>query len=402
MKILVLNCGSSSVKYQLFDMTDESVLAKGVVERIGMDDAILTHRPTSGEKVRQVQTILEHTAAVTVVLGALTHPEHGVIKDIKEIDAIGHRVVHGGEKFSESVIINNEVKSTIEEYIELAPLHNPPNLKGILAAENALPDVPQVAVFDTAFHATLPPHAYLYGLPYTLYQRYKIRRYGFHGTSHKFVAFRAAELMQTDITALKIITCHLGNGASITAVNGGKSVDTSMGFTPLEGLMMGTRSGDIDPAIIPFVMAKEELSIGEVDAMLNKHSGIMGVSGVSSDMRDIEEQIAADHERAQIAHDIYTYRIAKYIGAYAAAMNGVDIIVFTAGIGENGPMQREAICRHLGYLGIEIDEIQNDFKGKEREITTPLSRVKVWVIPTNEELMIARETMDCYLADSTQ
>jgi acetate kinase len=401
MKILVLNCGSSSVKYQLFDMTDESVLAKGVVERIGMDDAILTHRPTDEEKVRQVQTILEHTAAIKVVLEALTHPEYGVIQDIKEIDAIGHRVVHGGEQFSESVIINNEVKAAIEEYIELAPLHNPPNLKGISAAESALPDVPQVAVFDTAFHATLPPHVYLYGLPYTLYQRYKIRRYGFHGTSHKFVAFRAAELMQTDITALKLITCHLGNGASITAVNGGKSVDTSMGFTPLEGLIMGTRSGDIDPAIIPFVMAKEELSIGEVDAMLNKHSGIMGVSGVSSDMRDIEEQIAANNERAQLAHDMYTYRIAKYIGAYAAAMNGVDVIVFTAGIGENGPMQRKAICRNLGYLGVEIDAIQNDFRGKEREISTPFSKVKVWVIPTNEELMIARETMDCYLADST-
>jgi acetate kinase len=399
MKILVLNCGSSSVKYQLFDMVDESVLAKGVVERVGMDDAILTHRPSNGEKVRQVQTILEHTAAIKVVLEALTHPGHGVIQDIKEIDAVGHRVVHGGEKFSESVIIDNEVKAAIEEYIELAPLHNPPNLKGILAAENALPDVPQVAVFDTAFHATLPPHAYLYGLPYTLYQRYKIRRYGFHGTSHKFVAFRAAELMQTDISTLKIITCHLGNGASITAVNGGKSVDTSMGFTPLEGLVMGTRSGDIDPAIIPFVMAKEELSIGEVDAMLNKHSGLMGVSGVSSDMRDIEEQIAADNERAQLAHDIYIYRIAKYIGAYTAAMNGVDVIVFTAGIGENGPMQREAICRNLGYLGVEIDVKQNDCKGKEQEISTPSSTVKVWVIPTNEELMIARETMDCCRVD---
>lgn len=394
MKILVLNCGSSSVKYQLFDMTDESVLAKGIVERIGMDDAILTHRPCNGEKVRHVQTILEHTAAIKVVLKALTHPEYGVIEDIKEIDAVGHRVVHGGEKFSDSVIINHEVKTAIEEYIELAPLHNPPNLKGILAAENVLPDVPQVAVFDTAFHATLAPYAYLYGLPYTLYQRYKIRRYGFHGTSHKFVAFRAAELMQTDITALKIITCHLGNGASITAVKGGKSVDTSMGFTPLEGLIMGTRSGDIDPAIIPFVMAKEELSIGEVDAMLNKHSGVMGVSGVSSDMRDIEEQIAADNKRAQLAHDMYTYRITKYIGAYAAVMNGVDVIVFTAGIGENGPMQREAICRNLGYLGVEIDTKQNDVKGKEREISTPFSKVKVWVIPTNEELMIARETMN--------
>jgi acetate kinase len=367
-----------------------------------MTDAILTHRPTGGEKFRHVEAILEHTKAINVVLKALTHPEHGVIPDTTGIDAVGHRVVHGGEQYSESVIITPEVKAAIEKNIELAPLHNPPNLKGILAAEEAMPDAPQVAVFDTAFHATLAPYAYLYGLPYTLYQRYKIRRYGFHGTSHKFVAFRAAELLRTDITSLKIITCHLGNGASITAVDRGKSVDTSMGFTPLEGLVMGTRSGDIDPAIIPFIMTKEELSIGEVDAMLNKHSGLAGVSGISSDMRDIEEQMAAGNERAQLAHDIYTYRICKYIGAYAAVMNGVDIIVFTAGIGENGPMQREAICRHLGYLGVEIDPIQNDVKGKEREISTPLSKIKVWIIPTNEELMIARETMDSCLADSAK
>lgn len=394
MKILVLNCGSSSVKYQLFDMTDESVLAKGVVERIGMTDAILTHRPAGGEKYREVDVILEHTAAIKVVLKALTNEEHGVIQNVKEIDAVGHRVVHGGEQYSESVIITKDVESAITDYIELAPLHNPPNLKGIMASEAEMPDVPQVAVFDTAFHSTLPPYAYLYGLPYTLYQRYKIRRYGFHGTSHKFVAIRAAKLLKQDIRDLKLITCHLGNGASITAIDRGKSVDTTMGFTPLEGLMMGTRSGDIDPAIIPFVMAKEELSIGEVDAMLNKHSGVLGISGISSDMRDIEEAIQVMHERAQLAHNMYCYRIRKYIGAYAAAMNGVDAIVFTAGIGERGPMQRKAVCSELSYLGVDFDEKANEFKADEREITKPNSKVKVWVIPTNEELMIAQETLE--------
>jgi acetate kinase len=394
MKILVLNCGSSSVKYQLFDMTDESVLAKGIVERIGMTDAILTHRPAEGEKFRAVKTILEHTTAIKTVLEALTHEEHGVIHDVKEIDAVGHRVVHGGEQYSKSEIVTTAVKAAIEDNIELAPLHNPPNLKGILATEAEMPNVPQVAVFDTAFHSTLPPYAYLYGLPYTLYQRYKIRRYGFHGTSHKYVAIRVAKLMRKDIRDLKIITCHLGNGASVTAVDQGKSVDTSMGFTPLEGLMMGTRSGDIDPAIIPFVMAKEELSIGEVDAMLNKHSGILGVSGISSDMRDIEDAVQEFNERAQLAHTMYCYRIRKYIGAYAAVMNGVDVIVFTAGIGERGPMQRKAICSQLSYLGVDFDEERNDVKAEEREVTTPDSNVKVWVIPTNEELMIARETLE--------
>ncbi len=402
MKILVLNCGSSSAKYQLFDMTDESVLAKGLIERIGREDAILTHRPTDREKFRNVQAIFEHGTAIKVVIRILTDPEHGVIKNIKEIGAVGHRVVHGGEKFNQSTVITREVKEAIEDCIELAPLHNPPNLKGIKAAERTMPDVPQVAVFDTAFHATIPPHAYLYALPYTLYQRYKVRRYGFHGTSHKFVALRAAELMQTDITSLRIITCHLGNGASISAVDKGKSVDTSMGFTPLEGLVMGTRSGDIDPAIIPFVMIKEEISIAEVDSMLNKHSGVLGVSGVSSDMRDIEDAVAEGNKRAQQALDMYMYRIRKYIGAYAAAMDGVDVVVFTAGVGENGPIVRQGVCKHLTYLGIEFDAERNDFKGKEREITTPSSKVKVWVIPTNEELMIARETLDCCSAKSAK
>ena len=394
MKILVLNCGSSSVKYQLFDMLDESVLAKGLVERVGMSDAILTHQPTGREKFQQVEAILEHTAAIKVVLSALTHPQHGVIKTAQEIHAIGHRVVHGGEKFSASVIIDRDVKDAVKEFIDLAPLHNPPNLKGILAAEEAMPGIPQVAVFDTAFHATLPPYAYLYGLPYTLYDRYRIRRYGFHGTSHKFVAQRTAQFLQQDITTLKIITCHLGNGASITAVDRGKSVDTSMGFTPLEGLIMGTRSGDIDPAIIQFVMGKEEISIGEIDAMLNKHSGMIGISGVSSDMRDIQTQADAGNKRAQLALDIYAYRIRKYIGAYAAAMNGVDAIVFTAGVGENHVPCRKAICQHLGYLGAEFDAARNEIKGGEREISTPTSKVKLLVIPTNEELMIARETLE--------
>jgi acetate kinase len=394
MKILVLNCGSSSLKYQLFDMTDESVLAKGQVERIGMTDAILAHKPSDGEKHRIVEPILEHTSAIKAVLDALTDNDHGVIEAINEIDAVGHRVVHGGEAYSKSVIVTPAVKAAIEDNIELAPLHNPPNLKGILASETEMPSVPQVAVFDTAFHSTLPPYAYLYGLPYTLYQRYKIRRYGFHGTSHKFVAIRAAKVMQRDIRDLKVITCHLGNGASITAVNCGKSVDTSMGFTPLEGLMMGTRAGDIDPAIIPFIMAKEELSMAEVDAMLNKHSGILGISGISSDMRDIENAIQEFNDRAQLAHAMYCYRIRKYIGAYAAAMNGVDVIVFTGGIGERGPMQRKAICSELTYLGVDFDEELNDFRAEERPITREGSKVQVWVIPTNEELMIARETLE--------
>ena len=393
MKILVLNCGSSSVKYQLFDMADESVLAKGIVERIGMTDAILTHRPTGGEKYRQVQAILEHTTAIKVVAAALVNPDHGVLKDIAEIDSVGHRVVHGGEKFTASTIVDEGVKDAIEEYFDLAPLHNPAHLRGILAVEETMDDVPQVVVFDTAFHSTIPKYAYLYGLPYTLYQRYRIRRYGFHGTSHKFVAARAAELMGRPLEDVKIITCHLGNGASITAVNGGKSVDTSMGFTPLEGLIMGTRCGDIDPAIIPFVMAKEDSTISEVDSMLNKHSGVLGITGLSSDMRDLEDAAAEGDERAQLGLDMYCYRVRKYIGAYAAAMNGVDAIVFTAGVGECGPIPRSMICPELSYLGADFDLEVNDFKAQEREISKPDSKVKLYVIPTNEELVIARDTL---------
>jgi acetate kinase len=393
-KVLVLNCGSSSVKYQLFDMTDESVLAKGIVERIGMTDAILTHRPTGGEKYRQVQAVLEHTTAIKVVASALVDPNHGVLKDIQEIDSVGHRVVHGGEKFTASTLVDESVKDAIEEYFDLAPLHNPAHLRGILATEETMPGVPQVAVFDTAFHSTIPKYAYLYGLPYTLYQRYRIRRYGFHGTSHKFVAIRAAELMGRPIEDVKIITCHLGNGASITAVDGGKSVDTSMGFTPLEGLIMGTRCGDIDPAIIPYVMAKEDSTISEVDSMLNKHSGVLGITGLSSDMRDLEDAAAEGDERAQLGLDMYCYRVRKYIGVYAAAMNGVDAIVFTAGVGECGPIPRSMICPKLSYLGADFDLEVNDFKAKEREISKPDSKVKLYVIPTNEELVIARDTLE--------
>ncbi len=393
MKILVLNCGSSSVKYQLFDMTDESVIAKGLVERIGMTDAILTHRPTGGEKQRQVQMILEHTTAIKVVARALVDPKHGVLKNIQEIDSVGHRVVHGGEKFTESALVDDSVKDAIEEYFDLAPLHNPAHLRGILAIEDTMGDVPQVVVFDTAFHATIPKYAFLYALPYTLYQRHRIRRYGFHGTSHKFVAARAAELLGRPIEELKIITCHLGNGASITAIDGGKSVDTSMGLTPLEGLIMGTRCGDIDPAIIPFLMAKEESSISEVDSMLNKHSGLLGITGLSSDMRDLEDAVEEGDERAQLGMEMYCYRIRKYIGSYAAAMNGIDAIVFTAGVGECGPIQRSMICQKLGYLGADFNPDVNEFKAKEREISKPDSKVKLYVIPTNEELVIARDTL---------
>ena len=394
MKILVLNCGSSSLKYQLLDMNDESVLAKGLVERIGMDDAILTHRPAEKEQYKHVDAIFEHGGAVQAVTEALTHEEHGVIKDIHEIDAVGHRVAHGGEQFSQPSLIDREVKQAIEAYFELAPLHNPPNLKGIVATEKALPGIPQVAVFDTAFHTTLPHQAYLYAIPYTFYQRYRLRRYGFHGTSHKFVALRAADLLQQEPASLKMISCHLGNGASIAAIDLGKSVDTSMGFTPLEGLVMGTRSGDIDPAIIPFVMAKESVKIREVDSMLNKHSGLLGLSGLSSDMRDIIEAAEKGDERAQKAFDVYVYRIRKYIGAYVAAMDGVDVIIFTAGAGENSPVLREAVCRRLNYLGVELDTGKNALHGQAVEISTASSRTKVLVIPTNEELMIARETRD--------
>ena len=392
MNIFVLNCGSSSVKYKLYDMKNEKVLADGRVERIGQDNAVITHQPAGRDKVSKTMPILEHTTAIRESLNLLTHPEHGVLKSVEEIDAVGHRVVHGGESFSDSVLINERTKDILDSLASLAPLHNPANVTGIRAAEKIMPNVPQVAVFDTAFHSTIPPYAFLYAIPYSVYQRHKVRRYGFHGTSHKYVSQRAAELMGRDIADLKIISCHLGNGASIAAVHGGKSVDTSMGFTPLEGLMMGTRSGDIDPGAIFYIMKQEQLNLHEIDSMLNKHSGLYGIAGVS-DMRDIERDIANDDKLAKLAYEMYEYRIRKYVGAYVAAMNGVDAIVFTAGIGENTPSLRTALCANLSYLGIEIDEEKNKIRSEDVEISTPDSKVKVFVIPTDEELVIARDTM---------
>ncbi|MEW6300950.1 MAG: acetate kinase [Thermodesulfobacteriota bacterium] len=394
MKVFVLNCGSSSVKYQLFNMDDESVMAKGLVERIGSDDAVLTHRPEGRQPVKQIGPILDHTTAISKVLAVLTHQEHGVICDVSEIGAVGHRVVHGGEAFTGSVLITDEVKKALRDCIDLAPLHNPPNLTGIAAAEALMPGVPQVAVFDTAFHSTMPRHAFLYPVPYVLYQRHKVRRYGFHGTSHRYVAWRASEILGRPLEDLKIISCHLGNGASIAAIKGGKSIDTSMGFTPLEGLMMGTRSGDVDPGVILFVMDREQLTLVEANAMLNKHSGLIGLSGLSSDMREIEAGMAQGNPRAKDAFDVYEYRIRKYIGAYAAAMNGVDVIIFTAGVGENSPLLRRRVCEGLTFLGVKIDAAKNEVRGKESDISAEGSAVRVLVVPTNEELIIARDTME--------
>jgi len=390
MNILVMNCGSSSLKYQLIDMTSENVLAKGLCERIGIEGSKLKHE--GKEKYEVESTMNNHTDAVQLVIEALLHKDHGVISSIDEVNAVGHRVVHGGENFSNSVIINDEVKKAIEKCNDLAPLHNPPNLIGIDACEKLLPGKPQIAVFDTAFHQTMPEKAYLYAIPYELYEKYKIRRYGFHGTSHKYVSDRAAALLGKPLSELKIITCHLGNGASICAVDGGKSVDTSMGFTPLEGLAMGTRSGDIDPAIVSFLMEKENLDVKSVENIFNKKSGVLGLSGVSSDFRDIEGAANEGNKRAQIALDLFHYRVAKYIGEYAAAMNGVDAVVFTAGLGENSPGSRASICAYLGYLGLKVDEDQNNCRGKEVNFATAESTVQALCIPTNEELVIARDT----------
>jgi len=393
MLVLVLNAGSSSVKYQVLNAKNRELLAKGVVERIGMSGAVLTHKKVGDKEVRLTGEILDHKMAIEYVLSILLSKNHGVIKDRSEIEAVGHRVVHGGEAFKGSVLINEEVMSEIRRCIDYAPLHNPPNLKGINAAMQLLPGVPQVAVFDTAFHQTMPKYAYLYALPYTLYKRHGIRRYGFHGTSHRYVSDRAAGLVGKPKEELRIITCHLGNGASAAAIKYGKSVDTSMGFTPLEGLMMGTRSGDLDPAIILQIMHKEELTPNDATTLLNKHSGLVGVSGISSDMREIEEEYEKN-ERAKVAHDMFTYRLRKYIGAYAAAMGGVDVIVFTGGIGENSVMVREHSLQGLEFMGVKLDKAKNEASDKkEREISADDSQVKVWVIPTNEELVIALDTM---------
>lgn len=392
MIILVVNCGSSSIKYQLFNMTDESVLAKGLVERIGLEGAQLTHQPAGKEKVVLTADIKNHSIGIKMVLDALTHPDHGVVKSMQEINAIGHRVVHGAERFADSVLITPQVMDALEECIDLAPLHNPPNILGINACSELMPKTPQVGVFDTAFHQTMPKHAFLYGLPYEAYEKYGVRRYGFHGTSHRYVSQRAGELMKEHMTNLRIITCHLGNGASIAAVKNGKSVDTSMGFTPLEGLVMGTRCGEIDPAIITYLMKKEGLTPDQIDTYLNKKSGVLGLSGISSDFRDIEEAANEGNERAQLALDVFAYKVRKYIGGYVAAMGGVDAIIFTAGLGENSVSMRDKICQGLEYLGTRIDPVKNNVRGKATEISVDGAKVKIFVIPTNEELVIARDT----------
>ncbi|CAG7621467.1 acetate/propionate family kinase [Paenibacillus allorhizosphaerae] len=398
MNILVINAGSSSVKFQLYDMRDETVIAAGKVERIGMDSAIVTYEPAGKPEVHEVQEILEHTTAIRKVLDLIVHPEHGVLQSASEIQAVGHRVVHGGESFASSVLVDEEVKREIKRLFELAPLHNPAHMQGILAVEANMPDVPQAVVFDTAFHQTMPPVAYLYPIPSVLYKRHKIRRYGFHGTSHAYVSERTAAVLGRPLEELKLITCHIGNGASCTAIMNGRSIDTSMGMTPLEGLMMGTRSGDIDPAIVPFAMGKEDLTLSEVNSMLNKHSGLMAVSRLGSDMREIQQAMADGDPNAKLAFDMYEYRLRKYIGSYAAAMNGLDAIVFTAGVGENSAPLRAAVCRNLSFLGVELDEAANARRSSaERAITTETSRVQAFVIPTNEELVIARDTYQLIL-----
>ena len=392
MNVLVINCGSSSLKFQLINSESKAVLAKGLCERIGIDGR-LTYQPAGGEKNVSEKAMPTHTEAIQFVIDALTDADTGVVKSLDEIGAVGHRVVHGGEKFAKSVVVTPEVKAAIAECNDLAPLHNPANLIGIEACESLMPGTPQVVVFDTAFHQTMPEKAYMYGLPYEYYEKYKVRRYGFHGTSHSFVSKRVAEIVGKPYNATKTIVCHLGNGASVSAVLNGESVDTSMGLTPLEGLVMGTRSGDIDPAIMEFIAKKENLDIAGIMNVLNKKSGVEGVSGVSSDFRDLEAAAKAGNKRAELAIDVFAYRVAKYVGAYTAAMNGVDNIVFTAGIGENCALVRTKVCSYLGYLGITIDEEANGKRGEEIVISTPDSKVKVLVVPTNEELAIARETV---------
>ena len=392
MKVLVINCGSSSLKYQLIDMETENSLAQGLVERIGIEGSVLTQKVEGKDKYIVKTPMNIHKEAIEIVLKALVDGEHGVIKSMDEITAVGHRVVHGGEKYASSVLITEEVKKSIEECYKLAPLHNPPNMIGIEACEELMPNTPMVAVFDTAFHQTMPKEAFLYALPYELYSENGIRKYGFHGTSHMYVSNKVAEVMGKDIKDLKIVTCHLGNGASLCAVKNGVSIDTTMGFTPLDGIVMGTRSGSIDPAIVLYLINELKYSTEDVNTLLNKKSGVLGISGVSSDFRDIEDAAAKGDERAILALDIYHYRIRTQIGAYAAAMGGVDAIVFTAGVGENGPETREACLEGLEFLGVKVDKEKNNVRGKVREISTEDSTVKAFVIPTNEELVIARDT----------
>jgi acetate kinase len=395
MIVLIINSGSSSIKYQLFNIDKKELLAKGSVDKIGMQGSYLQNTRKDGDTVKLVGEIVDHQAGIEYILGILISENHGSIKSLDHLDAVGHRVVHGGETFKGSVIINDKVINKIEEVAELAPLHNPPNLKGIYAVRNLLPDLPQVAVFDTAFHQTMPDFAYMYAIPYSLYKKYGLRRYGFHGTSHHYVSSMACKMLDVDIGKQKIITCHLGNGASITAIKYGQSVDTSMGLTPVEGMIMGTRSGDLDLGVLTFIMNKEEIRVQEANTLINKHSGMLGISGISSDMREVQAAAATGNKRAILALKMYSYRIKKYIGAYCAAMGGVDIIVFTGGIGENDVNTRLETCSDLEFLGITIDTKRNDtiIGGKEGIISTDDSKVKLMVIPTNEELVIAEETV---------
>jgi acetate kinase len=393
MKILVINSGSSSLKYQLIDMKNETVLAKGLCDRIGIDNSFLKHTKNQNDTVVIDKELRNHKDAIKEVINALIDKKIGVLSDISEISAVGHRVVHGGEKFHNSVIIDDEVKEAIKDCIELAPLHNPANITGIEACKALMPDVPMVAVFDTAFHQTMPKHAFLYALPYDVYEKYGVRKYGFHGTSHKYVAERAATLLNRPLEEMKLVTCHLGNGASVCAVKYGKSVETSMGFTPLAGLAMGTRSGSIDPAVISFLMDKEKMSIKEIDEYLNKKSGVLGISGVSSDFRDLHAAANDGNGRAKLSIEIFCYGVKKYIGEYAAVMGGVDAVIFTAGVGENDPAVRKYITEDLDFLGISIDDKKNNIRGKEADISASDAKVKTLVIPTNEELAIARETL---------
>jgi acetate kinase len=395
MIILVINSGSSSIKYQLFDMNKTEVLAKGSVEKIGMQGSFLQNTRNDGDNVKLIGEIVDHQAGIEYIFGILISDKHGSIKSMKDVNAVGHRVVHGGEKFKSNVIIDNNVITKIEEVAELAPLHNPPNLKGIYAVKQLLPDLPQVGVFDTAFHQTMPDYAYMYAIPYSLYKKYGLRRYGFHGTSHKYVSAKACKLLNVDINKEKIITCHLGNGASIAAIKYGISVDTSMGLTPVEGMIMGTRSGDLDLGVLTFIMNKEEIRVQEANTLINKHSGMLGISGISSDMREVQKAAAGGNKRAQLALKMYSYRIKKYIGAYCAAMGGMDAVVFTGGIGENDAYTRRETCKKMDFLGIKIDAGRNEeiVNGKEGIISSDDSKVKLMVIPTNEELVIAEETV---------
>ncbi|WP_047811235.1 acetate/propionate family kinase [Desulfosporosinus acididurans] len=394
MKILVINCGSSSLKYQAIDMNTNNPVAKGLVERIGLQGSVLTHTTASGKKEVKKTSIPNHSVAIELVLKELVSPEYGALKDLSEITAVGHRVVHGGEKFSKSVVIDDAVMKALDECIELAPLHNPPNIAGIKACQSIMPGVPQVAVFDTAFHQSMNPDSYIYGLPYEFYQKYGIRKYGFHGTSHKYVSQRAAVLLQKPLKDLKLISCHLGNGASISAIKGGKSIETSMGFTPLDGLLMGTRSGALDPAIVTYIMNKENFNVDQMNEFLNTKCGALGVSGISSDFRDIEVAAAQGNFRAQLALDIFAHDVREYIGAYAAELGGLDAIIFTAGVGENSASTRASICANMEFFGIELDLEKNKVRGEEVDVSKPNARCRVLVIPTNEELMIALEAQE--------